>query len=1017
MNATYRLQLTPDFDFDAAAAVVPYLAELGVSHVYASPYLQATPGSTHGYDVVDPSKINEELGGEKGRSWFCRALDEAGMGHILDVVPNHMAIGGPENAWWWDVLENGPSSRFASFFDVDWEYPPGESRNRILLPVLGDHYGRLIESGELRLERVEGSFFFRYYEHVVPVSPRSLSGLLTRAARTVDSDELGFLASALDYLPLSSATDRTSVYRRHRDKEVIRTYLAELLDRQPNVRRAVDAEVERVNTEPDLMDALHEGQNYRLALWRLARSDLGYRRFFDINTLIGLRMEDEEVFYETHRRVLEWLQDGSLQGVRVDHPDGLRDPRQYFQRLRNATPDGWIFGEKILEEGEGLPPDWPIEGTTGYDFLNAVNRLLVPPEAEERFTEFYRYFTGEQRTYEEVLHAAKHQVLEELFASDVYRLVELFLQICGRHRRYRDFSRDDVAAAISEVLVSFPVYRTYVVADTARAGDQFVTDADRTVIDQAIAEAQERLPDTDGELFEFLKSVLILESSGETEGEFVMRFQQLSGPVMAKGAEDTAFYVYNRLCALNEVGGNPGHFGSTVEEFHQFMATRARDWPNAMSTASTHDTKRSEGARARIAALARVPDRWEEFVHAASVHNEQYREEGTPDRNLEYLIYQNLIGAWPIDFDRIWTFTEKAMREAKTYTTWTNQDPEYEGRVRAFLEGAMADETFLKMVEEFADEISLAGWKNSFAATLIRFTAPGVPDTYQGCELWSHTLVDPDNRGAVDYGRRKELLARLTGAAESGAAGSGGPAPPEDALAPGAAAAPRDAVAPAPSAALPADAVAPAPGAAGRSTPEGEVRGADQPGAGRFPAAPATPREIFADWASGLPKLHLIRTALTVRSERPHAFSAEGGYTPLEIRRSGEDATPREGRNPPDPEGEDSRKSQDETGGGSGGDAESPAGRASPAGLPYLGYRRGEEVVVLARRYNAPETVADEGAERESATGEEPAAMVELPAGTWVNRLTGRTRKGGTHEVAELLEDLPGALLVRRKGR
>ncbi|MFW5785809.1 MAG: malto-oligosyltrehalose synthase [bacterium] len=956
MTATYRLQLTPDFDFDAAAAVVPYLADLGISHVYASPYLQATPGSTHGYDVVDHSRVNEELGGEKGRSWFCRALTERGMGHILDVVPNHMAIGGPENAWWWDVLENGPSSRFAGFFDVDWEYPPGESQNRILLPVLGDHYGRLIESGEVRLERVEGSFFFRYYEHIMPVSPRSLSGLLTRAARSVDSDELGFLASALDYLPLSSATDRTSVYRRHRDKEVIRTYLAELLDRRPNVRRAVDAEVERVNTEPDLLDALHEAQNYRLALWRLARSDLGYRRFFDINTLIGLRMEEEEVFYETHHRVLEWLQDGSLQGVRVDHPDGLRDPRQYFRRMRSGGPTAWIFGEKILEEGESLPPDWPIEGTTGYDFLNAVNRMLVPPEAEERFTEFYRYFTGEQRTYEEVLHASKHLVLKELFAGDVYRLVDLFLQICGRHRRYRDFIRDDIAAAISEVLVCFPVYRTYVVADTSRAGDQTVSDVDRSVVDRAIGEARKRLPDTDGELFEFLESVLTVESTGEAEGEFVMRFQQLSGPVMAKGAEDTAFYVYNRLCALNEVGGNPGHFGATVDEFHDFMAARARDRPNAMSAASTHDTKRSEDTRARMAALAAVPDRWEEFVHAASVHNEQYREEGTPDRNLEYLIYQNLIGAWPISFDRLWAYAEKAMREAKTHTTWTNQNSEYESRVRAFLEGALRDDQFCEMVENFVGEIALAGWRNSFAATLIRFTAPGVPDIYQGCELWSHTLVDPDNREPVDYEHRKELLLRLSGVAEGG----------------------------------------------------GEAPGDTAEPARESAAAPATPREIYADWARGLPKLHLIRTALALRTERPHVFSSDGGYAPLEIPGSGD------------------------------------------AGAPYLGYTRGEEVIVLARRFNAPQA-PEEGAAGTAPPAPAPAETagtappapapaettgtappgggpgrpgggqlrpaVEVPAGTWENRLTGRIWKAGSHDVASLLEGLPGALLVRRKGR
>ncbi len=896
MIATYRLQLTPEFDFDAAAAVVPYLAELGVSDVYASPYLQATPGSTHGYDVVDHSRVNEELGGEKGRDWFCRSLAEHDMSHLLDIVPNHMAIGGPENAWWWDVLENGPSSRFASFFDVDWEYPPGESRNRILLPILGDHYGRLIESGEVRLDRVEGSFFFRYYEHVLPVSPRTLSGLLTRAARSVGSEELGFLASALDYLPLSSATDRSSVDRRHRDKEIIRSYVMQLLDAQPNVRRAVDAEVERVNNEPDLMDALHESQNYRLALWRLARSDLGYRRFFDINTLIGLRMEDEEVFYETHRRILEWLGDGSLRGVRVDHPDGLRNPLQYFRRLRNAGPDGWIFGEKILEEGEPLPPDWPIEGTTGYDFLNVVNRLLIPPESEERFTEFYRYFTGEQRDYSEILHTSKHTVLQDLFASDVYRLVDLFLQICARHRRYRDFNRDDVTRAISELLATFPVYRSYIVAEGSRGGTPAVTERDRAMIQEAVSSARNCVPDVDGELFEFLRAVLTLENTGATETEFVMRFQQLSGPTQAKGAEDTAFYVYNRLSALNEVGGNPGHFGSDLEEFHDFMRDRAANWPHAMSAGSTHDAKRSEDVRARIAALTGLADRWEEFVHAASVHNEQYRSENTPERNLEYLIYQSLVGAWPISVERIQTFTEKAMREAKTYTTWTAQDADYEARVKAFVDGVMADEEFRSMLTSFVDEIAVPGWKNAFAGTLVRFTAPGIPDTYQGCELWTHTLVDPDNRAPVDFEQRRALLQRL-----------------DD---------------------MPASAV-------------------------------------FEDWESGLPKLQLIREALRLRQERPAAFGPDGGYEPVPVTLT--------------TAASDTTAPEDET----------------SADHPYVAYRRGDDVVVVARRFNS-------GAPA-------PAAGIVLGAGSWEDRLTGASYRGGTHDLTALLGDVPGALLVRTR--
>lgn len=746
MIATYRVQLTPDFDFDRAAGIVDYLASLGVSHLYASPYLQAKTGSTHGYDVVDQETINVELGGEQGRNWLVRTLAENGMGHILDIVPNHMAIGTAENRWWWDVLENGPSSRYAAFFDVDWEYPVGEAHNRILLPILGDRYGRVLESGSLGIERRGGSFILRYFDNVLPLAPRSIADLLTRAADATESEELGFLASALARLPGPEETDQARKDRRHRDKEIVRRYLAELLDSRPILRRAVEAEVEALVADFDRLDEMHEAQNYRLAYWRLARSDLGYRRFFDINSLIGLRMEDPLVFYTTHRRVLEWLADGSLSGVRVDHPDGLRDPTGYLERLRAEAPDALIFVEKILERDEPLPTRWPVEGTTGYDFLNVANQFLIDPAGEGPLTDFYAYYTGEQRSFGELLTECKRRVIDELLTSDLNRIVELVLRIFAERRRLRDYSRAEVSEALREILVAFPVYRTYV-----GPGEGPPREIDAAVIDLAVRSAQATREEIDGDLPAFLSELLKGQVTGRLEEDVRLRFQQLSGPVMAKGAEDTAFYRYNRFVALNEVGGDPEAFGRSAQSVHDFLSERQASWPRAMNAGSTHDTKRGEDTRARLAVLSEMPDAWQEFVHAASVITEADHTHGMPDRNLEYQFYQNLVGTWPIDVERILQATEKSMKEAKTHTSWTAPDPAYEDAVRSFVRGALGREDFVTLVDDFVGRIVHAGRRNSVMATLLRMTAPGIPDIYQGCETWSHSLVDPDNRRTPDY--------------------------------------------------------------------------------------------------------------------------------------------------------------------------------------------------------------------------------------------------------------------------
>jgi len=757
--ATYRVQLRPDFGFDEAAALADYLADLGVSHLYSAPYLQAARGSVHGYDVVDPTRVNEELGGEEGHARFCRRLGEAGLGQVLDIVPNHMAITERGNVWWWDVLENGPSSRFAAYFDVDWDPPQARLRNTVLLPILGDHYGRILEAGELKVVRKAGKFEVHYHEHRMPVAPSSLDTLLVEAAAQCGSPDLAFIADALGGLPLATATDRKSIARRHRDKEVLAGQLAFLCEHRPDVALAVDAVVAAINADPDRLDGLLQNQNYRPAFWRTAGRELDYRRFFDVHTLVGLRMEDERVFADTHELILRFLADGTIDGVRVDHPDGLRDPKQYFERLRGAAPNAWIGAEKILESGEILPEDWPVDGTTGYDFMNRVGGLFVDPSGKEPLTDLVRELTGEGTEWVELVREKKLLVLAELLASDVNRLAEVFLLVCERHRRHRDYTRFELRQALAEVAACFPVYRTYARAEAGEIGDE-----DRRHVDTAIAAAKEHRPDLDPELLDFFRGILILEIRGEPESELVMRFQQLTSPTMAKGVEDTAFYNFHRLISLNEVGGSPGEFGVSPETFHQECRDAQKRWPRAMLATSTHDTKRSEDVRLRISLLSEVPETWAETVRRWFDRNARHRGERGPDRNAEYLLYQTLIGAWPISAERLVPYMEKAIREAKAHTSWTRPEPDYEQTVRNFVEALLADPEFVAELEAFVAPLIEPARIHSLAQTLLKLTAPGIPDIYQGTELWDLSLVDPDNRRPVDYEHRRGLLAELKGA-------------------------------------------------------------------------------------------------------------------------------------------------------------------------------------------------------------------------------------------------------------
>ncbi|HEV2709319.1 MAG TPA: malto-oligosyltrehalose synthase [Edaphobacter sp.] len=764
-GSTYRLQLHRDFTFDDAANIAEYLRALGVTHVYCSPYLQAAPGSMHGYDVVDHQKVNEELGGAAGHARFSAKLGSVGLGQVLDIVPNHMALG-KENRYWWDVLENGTSSRYTSFFDIDWQPQEERLRDKVLVPVLPEQYGRVLQAGGIKVVRRENKFMVECAGQTFPVAPPSLPVILTRAAEYAKSDTLSFLAASFGRLPAPEFVDRRTTLARHRDKVVLTTLLGRLCAEEPGVCSAIDRSLADLNGNLDALDDFLNQQNYRLSYWKTADQQLGYRRFFDVNSLIGLRVEREHVFEETHALVLDWLQRGILDGVRVDHPDGLRDPLEYLQRLRERAPEAWIVGEKILEHGEFLRESWPIEGTTGYDFLNTAAGVLVWQQGMDELSKVYqaflgRDFAGQLTNFPLIAHDKKVSVTQEGLGSDVNRLTSMFVEIGEANRNQRDYTRAEIRRAIREVAACFAIYRTYVVP----VRDE-ITDEDRAYIAHATEYAKQERQDIDGGLFDFLRDVLTMRVTGKQESEFLLRFQQFTGPVMAKGVEDTALYCYNRLSAMNEVGGDPGRDGVSVAEFHAYCEKMQATHPLTMTTLSTHDTKRSEDVRARIEVLSEMPARFSAAIQRWVRLNNGFRtaKAGSsvmPDRNTEYLYYQTLIGAWPLTVERAQAYMLKAAREAKQQTTWTANNKEFEDALGKFIAGTLQHPPFLRELEQFVDKVKDAGRVNSLAQTLMKYTAPGVPDTYQGTEVWDLSLVDPDNRRPVDYQLRAELLKDL----------------------------------------------------------------------------------------------------------------------------------------------------------------------------------------------------------------------------------------------------------------
>jgi (1->4)-alpha-D-glucan 1-alpha-D-glucosylmutase len=753
-SSTYRLQLHKGFTFDDAAAIVEYLKALGVTHVYCSPYLQAAPGSMHGYDVVDHRRVNEELGGPAGHERFTKRLEKCGLGQVLDIVPNHMSLGA-ENKYWWDVLENGTNSRYASFFDIDWNSSEERLRDKVLVPILGEQYGRALSAGSVVLMRKGARFTVEAAGQTFPVSPSSLSTIVGKAAEYAKSDALNFVSASFARLPSPDFWDRRTILARHRDKKVLVGLLDRLCHEDAEVSDAIDRVVREVNGSVDALDEFLSQQYYRLAYWKTADQQLGYRRFFDVNTLIGLRVEREFVFDETHALIVKWLKQGLLDGVRVDHPDGLRDPKQYFERLRERAPEAWIVGEKILEPGEWLRQDWPIEGTSGYDFLNIAMGVLVNRDGLKKLGQHYTAFTGDDCDFPAVAHDKKIAVEMEALGSDVNRLTTLFVDICESNRDQRDFTRAEIRRAIREVAACFSIYRTYVVPERNEIAAE-----DRKRIDRAIESAKGNRTDIDGALFDFMRDVLTLKVIGKTETEFVNRFQQFTAPVMAKGVEDTAYYCWNRLTAMNEVGGDPDCDGFSLEHFHEYQVKMQRTFPLTMTTLGTHDTKRSDDVRARMLVLSEIPDAFAEAVRRWNGQNAKFRNDQI-DTGTEWFLYQTLVGAWPISAERLREYMQKAMREAKVRTSWVANNAEYEKALSGYIDAILADQHFVGELTEFVEGIAEAGRINSLAQTLLKYTAPGVPDMYQGGELWDFSLVDPDNRRPVDYARRVALLKEM----------------------------------------------------------------------------------------------------------------------------------------------------------------------------------------------------------------------------------------------------------------
>jgi (1->4)-alpha-D-glucan 1-alpha-D-glucosylmutase len=720
---TYRLQFNRDFTFEQAAAILDYLSELGISDCYASPILEARTDSTHGYDICDFNALNSSLGGPEHFEHLASGIRKRGMGLLLDMVPNHMACN-CGNAWWWDVLANGRESAFANYFDIDWDPTRADLRNKVLLPVLEDHYEKVLKAGKLKLLFEDGAFVIGYYQNRFPVSKESAAGLTGRAK--------------------PPAEPRPLIGR----------------------IRPTTGEIAEYNAAGNFekLNALLNAQHYRLAYWRTGLAEVNYRRFFDVTDLVAVRMELPEVFEASHRLVFEMIGSGKVTGLRIDHPDGLWDPAAYFKRLKGRhSPGLFVVAEKILIGDEELPDDWSVDGTTGYDFLNRLNGIFVDEQNAARLNAVYHDFAGQRGDFPAVVLASKEAILATALQSDLNALTHRLQKLATRSRKGQDLTFESLRSALAAVIAAFPVYRTYVHEQTRE-----LPGAQQSYIQHALDEA--RKLNLNSAALDFVESVLFLEV--EQAREFVMRFQQLTSPLMAKGLEDTAFYRFNRLVSLNEVGGDPGRFGTTLAAFHQFNTRQAERWPHSLLATATHDTKRGEDARARINVLSEMPDEWASAVERWRDLNRTNKREidgkPAPGSNDEYLFYQTVIGTWPFESGsepwtlfraRIRDYMLKAAREAKVETSWLDPNAPYEEALRSFVQTLLEEGSpFVLDAANLQRRIAFFGRFNSLSQTVLKMTCPGIPDIYQGTELWDFSLVDPDNRRPVDYELRRKLL-------------------------------------------------------------------------------------------------------------------------------------------------------------------------------------------------------------------------------------------------------------------
>jgi (1->4)-alpha-D-glucan 1-alpha-D-glucosylmutase len=806
-TATYRLQFNKNFTFRQAREIVAYLHGLGISDAYASPYFQAGAESLHGYDITDHNRFNAAIGSREDYDAWVAELHAHGMGQIADFVPNHMGINDPQNVWWQDVLENGPSSLYAPYFDIDWRPLKTDLHDKVLLPILGDQYGRVLERGELRVRLDGGSFSLTYFDHVFPIAPGTYRYILELALENLaefrEEDfyaEFQSIRTALEYLPRRTETDPARIKERAREKEIIKKRLERRCAEAPQVQRAIEKALETINGhigDPrsfDRLDELLNAQSYRLAFWRVAAEEINYRRFFDVNDLAAIRVELPEVFDAAHKLLFELVASGAVTGLRIDHPDGLYRPLEYFEKLqmrcaralRETLPkDGraiYLIVEKILTGDEQLPQKWPVHGTTGYDFANQVAGVLVDHNAEGAITKIFKRFVGHSLHFGHLVYAKKRLVMRISLANEVNVLGTMVDRLSEQNRWFRDYTLEALARAVRETIACFPVYRTYLEPGKP------VSEEDRAVIERAVAEAKRRNPAIEDSVFNFLRDLLLFrfpenldEEQRAAHAEFVLKFQQFTGPIMAKGLEDTVSYIYNRLAALNEVGGEPQLFGLSVEAFHQRNLRRRRAWPAGLLATSTHDSKRSEDVRARMLAISEIPPLWGRSLQKWRTANRRFKkqidEAEAPDAGEEYLLYQTLLGTWPVDLDgapvpsvgpefiaRMQRYMAKALKEAKLNTSWIQPNENWDNAMKEFVARILEAGPRNKFLPTFlpvAAEISRLGVINSLAQIVIKLTAPGVPDIYQGTEIWDDSLVDPDNRRPIDYGRRREMLTQI----------------------------------------------------------------------------------------------------------------------------------------------------------------------------------------------------------------------------------------------------------------